>query len=301
MHKRNTTGFRLASTLAAVLAGLAAATAQALPLPANFTSIVAGGGTTTGVCGSNTGTDGICTAANGSFAHTDGGVVGTPGYDPSLRPGTSVSVAANGFGTFAYSQVTYYFEVGGPPIPTQYNGLLAVDILSSGIASLTGSGFAFASLLVTDMGSDADIAPNTPDPDKGLVLDNRYDCVGSGCILHGVAWTQTDQFSADHLCLTQGDMYAITITTGSSIGSRGGSGSASVDPQIIVDPQGPTDPKASCYQPGDPLSYQAAISISPGTSTGVAVPEPGTLGLLGLGLAGLGLARRSVRRSRQAI
>jgi hypothetical protein len=286
-HNKNST---LALTIAAVLASLGATAAEATSLPAStFIFNVYNGATpscATGVLAS----DGTC-GSGSNFATTDGGVLG--------NTGTGVSTGASGAGVASFATMTYYFEVGGPPVPSQYGGLLAVDILSSGSASLTGSGFSFASLLVTDKGSDADIAAGTPDPDLNFVLDSRYVCSGD-CLFHGAAWTQTDQLSADHLCLTQGDMYAITITTSTSIGGRGGSGSASLDPKIIVDPQGPTDPKASCFQPSDPLVYQAAISISDGASTGVSVPEPGTLGLMGLGLLVLGLGKYLWRRRRRA-
>jgi hypothetical protein len=199
--------------------------------------------------------------------------------------------------------MTYYFEVGGPATPT---GQIAVDILSSGAALVSGGlGGALASLSVFDAGSDAQAAANALNP-NGPVVDYHYDAMGCtvfGCATSGAAWTQLTQFDADHLCLTQGEVYGITISAGVSALGRGATGSASVDPKIIVDPesgpQGPVDPPSSCYQPTDPSSYQASIIISGGASTGVSVPEPGTIGLMGLGLFGVGLGRRLRQRARQ--
>jgi hypothetical protein len=291
---------KLASAVAAVLAGFVSVAAQAVSLPAtSFTSTVFGGGTATGVCGVHTATDGICTATNGSFAHTDGGISGTPGYDPSASPGTHVSSGATGPGVGSFATMTYYFEVGGPAVA---GGQIAVDIVSSGSAFLTGgTGFSFASLLITDAGSDADLAAGVPDPDQGRIVDSHYNGVGcllGRCITTGAAWNQADQFHGDHLCLTQGDMYAIKITASSNVLSRGTSAGAAVDPKIIVDPQA-TDPASSCFQAPDPSIY--GVSISGGASTGVGVPEPGTLGLMGLGLFGVGLGKRLRRRARAKV
>lgn len=286
------------STLAAaVVATLWTGVAGATPLPPTvFTNNIVSSLTSICPSGVNASTDGICTLGS-SFAHTDGGIAGTPGFDPTASAGTHVSSAATGPGVASLATMTYYFEVGGPAVP---GGQIAVDIQSSGLASLLGgSGLAIASLVVTDAGSDADIAAGVPDPDKGLVVDYHFDsiaCALGACSQVGSAWTQLDQLSADHLCLTQGDMYQISITASSNVLSRGATASASVDPKIIVDPQGPTDPTASCFQPINPQDY--AVSISAGASTGV--PEPATLGLMGLGLLGIGLARSRTLRSRLA-
>jgi hypothetical protein len=294
--------YPLAAAISVLLAGLGASSAQATPLPpATFTYNVVTG--LSGACAAGAqATDGSCTSGS-NFATTNGGTLN--------NTGTSVSTGASGAGVSTYASMTYYFEVGGPPapaVPGGQAGQIAVDILSSGSAFLTGgSGLSFVSLLVTDSGSDAGIPAGAPDPDQNLVVDSRYFGVGCsyfGCTTVGAPWSESTTVGAgftapDHLCLTQGDMYAITITAATTGGSPGVTGGASLDPKIIVDPQGPTDPKAQCYQPTNPLSYQAAVTISDGASTGVPLAESGTLGLMGLGLFGVGLAARARSRARQ--
>jgi len=290
MGRTNNKNLPLASAIAALVATLGAAAAQANTMPpTTFTYNVVNGLTPACPTGPQS-VAGTCTSGVG-FATADGGVVN--------NTGTSVSAGATGPLQTSLATMTYYFEVGGPTSPT---GQVAVDVLSSGAAFLSGGpGLSLASLVITDAGPDAAIASNTLNPYGGSVVDYHYDAVGCtlrGCSETGAAWTQTTQLGADHLCLTQGEVYAITIEAGLSALGKGASGSASVDPKIIVDPQGPQDPPTSCYQPPDPSIYQSAISISDGASTGVSVPEPGTLGLMGLGLFGLGLGRRLTRRAR---
>jgi hypothetical protein len=292
-HNKN---IKLATTLAALCAALSATAVQATSLPpTTFTNNVVLGRTSICPTDVNAATDGVCTSG-ASYAHTDGGIPGTPGYVAGGPLGTNVSSGATGRGVSSLATMTYYFEVGGPAVP---GGLIAVDIVSSGDALISGdTGRAVAAMVITDSGSDADILAGTPDPDRHFVVDYHFDsvnCAFGRCTELGSAWAQADQFHGDHLCLTQGDMYAITITASSASG-WGGSSSASVDPKIIVDPQGPTDPKASCFQPANPMSY--SVSISNGASTGVPVAEPGVLGLMGLGLLAVGLRRARQRSGR---
>jgi hypothetical protein len=281
---------KLVSAMAVVLAGLGASAAQATTMPpSTFIYNVINGLTPACPTGPQA-TDGTCTSGPG-YATTSGGVVN--------NTGTSVVAGATGPIQSSIATMTYYFEVGGPASPT---GQIAVDILSSGSAFVSGGlGGSLAFMNVVDAGPDAAIGTNSLNL-NGTVVDYHYDamgCTSRGCATSGAAWTQLTQFDADHLCLTQGEVYAITISAGVSALGKGASGSASVDPKIIVDPQGPQDPPTSCFQPTDPSIYQASISISGGASTGVSVPEPGTIGLMGLGLFGVGLGRRFSQRTRQ--
>jgi hypothetical protein len=293
---RKNRNLSLAATIATALAALGAGTAEAITLPpASFTyNVVTFGGST---CpGSvNTATDGTC-GGGSNVAWTDGGVPGTPGYGLSPLPGTAVYAGASApdgasIGVTSLATMTYYFSVGGPAVP---GGQIAVDVISDGSASLSGgTGLSIAALVITNDGT----TPGTPIGGPGSIVDDHYDaigCLGGLCGQTGAAWNQPAQIDADHLCLTQGDVYAITITASASALGKGANGTASVDPKIVVDPQGPTDPTASCYQPADPTGY--GVNISAGASTGV--PEPGTLGLMGLGLLAIGLNLGLGRRSR---
>ncbi len=295
----------LALAVATVLAGLgAAAPASALPATQFTTEVFNNSLTPLASCPGGA-TDGQCSfgptaAGSSASAHTDGGVVGSPGYDPTLSPGTHVIASATGANAGALATMTYFFQVGGPALP---GGLIAVDILSSGAASVSSTspslarlpvltGMSYASLEIFDL--------STPTP---TVVDFRNDaetCGPGGCATAGAAWTENDVSQADHLCLNQNDVYEIQIIAGTAALGAGSMGKAAVDPKIIVDPwnpgaQGPQDPyNPNCNQPGNPAPWQAALTVSGGSSTGV-VPEPATLGLLGIGLFGVAFRRRSRR------
>jgi hypothetical protein len=290
--KKNGATLLHAVLLAATGLCSAAASVGATLAPATFTNDVLLNGTSTCPDSINTTTDGYCWLGS-SVAHSDGGIAGTPGYDPSASPGTHLSALATTVGVTSVASMTYLFEVNGPPAP---GGQIAVDILSSGAASVlaptgTGQSWATASLAVTNDGSGT---VGGPDPLQGAVVDSHFDnltCSGSGCVQTGLAWNQTDA-----LCLTQGYVYQITIQASSFVSGKGTTGSAAIDPRIIVDP---TQVSAAngCFQPANPLDYP--ISISPGASTGgpTATPEPSALALMGLGLLALGLGRGSRRRA----
>jgi hypothetical protein len=236
----------------------------------------------------NASTDGYCFAGT-SVAHSNGGVPGSPGFDPTALPGTHVSATAASAGIQSQGAMTYSFQVGGPLVP---GGQIAVNILSSGSASVMGMGSASALLTLTEAGSDSGITgPSDPNEGLQLSLSDSVNCMGSRCITLGGAWNQTDD-----LCLTQGDVYKITIVTKAGALTQNTLASATIDPRIVVDPVtgGPTMP---CFQPPNPSAY--LISVSPGASAGgTGVPEPGTLGLLVLGMLALGV--QQLQRARGA-
>ena len=237
-------------------------------------------------------TDGYCFFGT-SVAHSNGGVPGSPGFDPSAPPGTHVSASATSAGINSIGAMTYYFQIGGPLTP---DGQIAVNIISSGLASVTGGvGSASAFLAVVDSGGDGGITGRS-DPDEGLQLSlfDSVSCIGSRCITIGSAWNQTDD-----LCLTQGDTYQITIITKAVSFSNNTLSSAAIDPHIVVDPV-TGGSKMPCFQPSDPSAYP--ISVSPGASAGgTSVPEPGTLALLALGLLAVGAQRLQRARATRAV
>ena len=108
-------------------------------------------------------------------------------------------------------------------------------------------------------------------------------------------WSTSDSLFTDRLCLTQVDLYAITIIAQANVGALNTGAFAAIDPQIHVDPV-KVDPPAECFQATNPLDYP--ISISAGASTGAPVPEPDTFALLAGGLAISALAQARRRRAR---
>jgi PEP-CTERM motif len=284
------TVLRSTATALALLTLAALGTAQAAALPASqFTYTVYNG--TTAICDPSAQLlDGHCTftasKASGS-AFTSGGTPGTPGYDPLLSKGTHVGANATFSGktssvpgsVLAYSVMTYFFTVDGPI------GIIPVELLSSGSATAAGEdGFALAALSVFDYGTTANFGQ------RGSALDSRRataHCHDDDC-KRSDSWVS----QIDRICVTTGEIYGITITAGATASGEKGSASSMVDPQIKIDPPYP----ATCEAPADPSVY--GLTVSPGASTGYEVPEPATLGLMGLGLVVAGLSRRAVGRRR---
>lgn len=267
--------------------------------PASFTTDVLVNGFSQCSGSINSSSDGICSFGS-SFAHTDGGVPGTSGFDPTVAPGTHVGATALAPGVAAVADMTYLIQVNGPAAP---NHQVAVDMFSTGLASVlnpsgTGQSFALVALSVTNEGSSR----GALDPTKGMIIDSHFDdvsCSSAGCLQQGMAWSQPNALQGDHLCLTLGNEYLITIQASSSVAGMGTSAMASIDPQIVVDPV-QLEASAGCFQPSNPSLY--TIAVSPGASTGgtTSVPEPGILALSMLALLMLGLSRAGGRRMRAA-
>ena len=194
-------------------------------------------------------TDGFCNVG-ASEAHASGGVMGSPGFDPSQTPGTHVLASAAAKGINAIGSMSYSFSVGGPQVP---GGQIAVNIFSAGAAQVTGSGFASAFLVITDTGSDAGIG-GPSDPNEG-VQDSRFtslNCMGGACQRIGGSWNATDD-----LCLTQGDQYKITIVTQATAAAMNTLASASIDPRITVDPVAGGTPTYRASSPPTPAPIRS--------------------------------------------
>jgi hypothetical protein len=284
--------------LAAWALGAGCANAVTIP-PAIFTNDVRVGGASQCPGSTNASQDGFC-VVGGNVAHSDGGIPGTPGYDPSLGPGTHVSAMVVDQTVSATGSMQYYFLIGGPPVP---GGQIAVNVMSSGFATVLtppgskGKSSAEVSMTIVDEGPDSGVGNGVPDPDPSGPVASHSDsvvCTSAGCKQKGMPWGTSDSLFTDRLCLTQGDLYEITIIAEATVGALHTGAFAAIDPRIRVDPVN-VDPPAECFQATNPLDYP--ISISAGASTGAPVPEPDTLALLAGGLAVSALAQARRRRA----
>lgn len=271
----------LANALVASTALVVAATSHAAPLPpSTFRYAVIEGfspecstalQSVAGTCG---------TFGVGSYANADGGI-------PDTNVGTSVTAAATGRNELSIASMTYYFTIGGPA-----GQEVPVDIISAGSASTTGSfDGAYASLAVFDTGHN----PASGSEFRSVLSDT---------------WNQgTDWNTEDVLCLQSGDTYEIRINADALTGRAGGTASAALDPHIKIDPPGQAPfSGVTVINPGpgncggstfDPAPY--SLTVSSGSSTGFAVPEPATLALFGVGLLAMGASRRHFKRAARSL
>ena len=228
-----------------------------------------GGSAAGGACGSD--------LVSPGYAATSGGI-GTPSYlanSPAgfaFGPGTAVdatSLWTTGSSVHTVASMTYSFEALAPS-SVQY---VPLDIISTEISKVVGDGTASVSLLVTPSWGS-----NLPP-----LLDLTAQCADGQC---SGSWG-SGQALTNLICVMNGDAYTITITslTSADPGSSPSSASAILDPVIKLDPPYPT----SCPVPGDVDPNSIRILTSPGTSTGVGVPEPSVLSLMALAAAGFGL------------
>lgn len=292
---------RGAALLVVALASQAAGAAVPIP-PAEFTYDVTAGSTLLPDCTpfGGLGVGGTCGSESSApgYAATSGGI-GTASYLP-LTPGGTVlgtgtavdalSSWSSGHSSRSVATMAYSFEATGPASVD----FIPIDVLSTGVAAITGNATATLSLVVRDAGTDANIPPGVPDPDpKGPLLDLTAYCAHGVCVGD---WGTPGHQVTDMLCVVNGDNYVVTISAVTTAG-RGSSGahdtaSAMLDPVIKLDPPYP----ATC--PVDVSLSSLAIGTSPGTSTGTAVPEPAPLSLAAL--AALGIALMLLRRRRLA-
>jgi len=283
---------RLQTTaLLAALVFAAAAAADPIP-PAEFSFDVFQGGMRLGGCVFGSPSGGSCGSelSGPGFAATSGGI-GTESYLPLtpggtvLGPGTAVDAAStwtSGAPTVSVAKMTYSFEATGPA-SVQF---IPIDVLSTGLASITGNGAASLSLVIRDAGTDANIPPGVADPDpQGPLLDLSASCSHGTCVSD---WGLPGNLLTSNLCVVNGDNYTLTITaiTGAGKHSSPGTASAILDPVIKLDPPYPDSCPVSV-----PLS-ELNLQTGPGASTGVSVPEPPMLTLALAGAFGLWLARR---------
>ena len=265
---------------------LAARTSLATPIPpATFTFDVAQGWTLLPGCTPFRGapSGGTCGSefSGPGYAATSGGI-GTPSFLPltpggtDLGPGTAVDASSDwssGSKVYSAAILTYSFQATGPASVA----FIPIDVLSTGLASVSGNGYSALSLVIKEQGTD--------------LLDLTAHCAGGKCVSD---WDTPGNQLTDMLCVANGDNYTITIKALTSAG-KGGSGksstaSAVLDPVIKLDPPSP----ASCPV-SVPLS-EFAIHTSPGTSTGTGVPEPSPLPLAASGALGLALLAFGRRR-----
>jgi hypothetical protein len=285
---------RRTPTLFTALAALAAGTAFAdAPLPpSTFHYDVReghhrlpdctphGGSAEGGSCGSDTSGPG--------YAVTSGGI-GTPSYLPVtpggtvLGTGTAVdaeSTAGPQWGyVHSFASMSYYFEASGPS-SVDY---IPIDVLSTGLASITGRSSAYLSLSIWDEANDSQ------------VLDLTARCSHGECTS---SWGTPGQLLTDALCVANGDDYLVKITAATS--ARGGYGKLS-SASAVLDPVIKLDPPAPKTCPIDIPISEFSLRTSPGSSTGVAAPEPAPLTLSAVGALGLllfGRRRRALQQSR---
>lgn len=238
---------------------------------------------TGGACGSTTSGPG--------YAATSGGL-GTPSYIPALGTGTAVDAVSTSSGdqfNVSNAMLTYSFEATGPT----GTPFIPIDVLSTGLLTSSGDGTALLSMLITDSGTDANIPHGVPDPDDWHSVFLTESCSQYGC---SGPWGTSGQQLTTPLCVVNGDNYEISIDALTTAGSGGGgnnSASALLDPEIKVDPPAPI----TCPESVDPTLF--TIDTSPGTSTGISVPEPSSLGLSTIGLLALGFGMRR-RRAKHA-
>jgi hypothetical protein len=275
-------------TVLLVVAGLAGAPAFAdVPLPpATFIFDVIQGNTVVSGCTSGGGVSGGGSCGSESsgpgYALTSGGI-GTASYLPStpggipLGTGTVADAVSNwtsGKSVLSTSLISYSFEASGPSSVTY----IPIDVLSTALLSVTGNSTAEVSLVIRGEGPQDTATP---------LLNLLAFCANGTCVSD---WGTPGSQLTNLLCVANGDSYNITISaiTTAGKGKYGPSDTASalIDPVIKLDPPYPT----SCPVPVDPSQIQ--ITTSPGTSTGVSVPEPSGLSLAALGALGLCLFGR---------
>jgi MYXO-CTERM domain-containing protein len=302
MKANRTAGARRPRTTALLwIAALFAEAALATPIPpAHFTFGVVNGHTLlvgcTSAAGSNTG--GTC-GSEGSgpgYAATSGGI-GSASYLP-LTPGGTVlgtGTAVDAMSTWtsggragSYALMTYSFEATGPANVD----FIPIDVLSRGVLDVSGDATAYLSLLISDVGTDANIPAGVSDPNPPRPLLALSAVCDSSC---SNDWGTPGQQITSPLCVVNGDTYTITIDAFTSAGPGPGadnSASAVLDPEIKVDPPYPT----SC--PVSASLSQLGIDTGPGASTGYSVPEPSGLGLAAAAMLALGLIGAGRRRTR---
>ena len=280
--------YRTAILVAATMSGAAAFADVPVP-PATFVFDVTQGNAVVSGCSSFGGASGggSCGAENSGpgYALTSGGI-GTASYVPAtpggipLGTGTVADAVSNwtsGASVHTTSLISYSFEASGPSNVSY----IPVDVLSTALLSVTGNSTAEVSLVIRGEGPQ-----DTPAP----LLDLLAFCAYGTCVSD---WGTPGNELTNLLCVANGESYSITISavTTAGKGQYGPTDNASalIDPVIKLDPPYPT----SCPVPVDP--NQIRITTSPGTSTGVSVPEPSGLSLAALGAIGLCLFSRRRR------